>query len=63
MHAKVCGEVELAAAEIGVDLGRQLHVLWLVLAYLRAPVPHVRSNHDHGHGAATSTSAVAIVLA
>jgi hypothetical protein len=27
------------AAEIGVSLERQPHVLWLVLAYMRAPVP------------------------
>ena len=32
-------ELELAAAEIGVALEKQPHVLWLVLAYMRAPVP------------------------
>ena len=32
-------ELELAAAEIGVALEKQPHLLWLVLAYMRAPVP------------------------
>ena len=32
-------ELELAAAEISVTLEKQPHVLWLVLAYMRAPVP------------------------